>query len=213
MRKIIFFVLLGLEVIIASCTHRVSNEGDKQLDSLDAIKYNNYLKAVRNEDTFQYFVVVTIKNRKTKEVREICTPGCLLVGALHIEYSVGYDSTENAKIENILSKNKTLYFEIEKDSALNNLGINNYSIGELETFEKTHNIDSLAKVLRSEKWSMQMPNDKTMLLYAHSLFRRGVITGENMCFGGTLISGERKKLKLKINKQLPTHGIVNKRVK
>lgn len=159
----------------------------------DSLLYNNYLKAVTNEGTFQYFVVIKAKSKRTGEVREICTTGNFLSGALHKEYGIGYDSTDEAKIYTLLSRNKKMYFEFTKESALNNIGINNYTTADYETFEKTHNIDSLANIVKGGKWSLKMPDDKTMLLYAHSLFNRGVLTGEYDCFGGTLVSAENEK--------------------
>jgi hypothetical protein len=32
-----------------------------------------------------------------------------------------------------------------------------------------------------------------MMMYAHALFNRGVLTGENNCFGGTLVYVDRNK--------------------
>jgi hypothetical protein len=192
MRHFILYILLGFVPVYISCNQGSPNGNNRKREHVDIVLYSNYLKAVRNEGTFQYFVVVTVKNTKTGDIREICTSGNFLVGALHMENSIGYDSTDNIKIDNILSKNRKLYFEFKKNSALNNLGLSSYSKEELESFEKTHNIDSLARVLRNGKWSMRMPNDKTMLLYAHSLFKRGVMTGEYDCFGGALVSVEKE---------------------
>lgn len=193
MRKIIIYILVLLTALTTSCGQGITNENHRKEKCTETLLYSNYLKAIRNEGTFQYFVVVTVKNKKTGAVREICTTGDFLSGALHEEYNIGYDSTDEVKIDNLLSKNRCRYFEFDKISALNNLGFDSYTKKEFEIFEKTHNIDSLARVLKAEKWKMRMPNDKSMLLYAHSLFKRGVLTGEYDCFGGTLVSVENDK--------------------
>ena len=158
------------------------------------IKYNNYLKAIGNESTFQFFLVAEIKDLNTGEVREICTTGDFLEGALHMEYKIDYDSLGIIKLESLQRKNKNIYFEFKNAAALRNLGLNNYSITDLNKFEKSHNIDSLAQVIKKGKWSLAISEDNIMLLYAHSLFNRGILTGENSCFGGTLIYIEDKRI-------------------
>ena len=61
-------------------------------------------------------------------------------------------------------------------------------IEELTQFEKTVNIDSLVKEIKiSKSWSKEILNEKDKLMYAHSLFNHGVLTGENSCFGGRIV--------------------------
>lgn len=41
---------------------------------------------------------------------------------------------------------------------------------------------------------MYFSDDKNLLLLAHSLFNRGILTGENNCFGVTLIHIDQQML-------------------
>ena len=61
-------------------------------------------------------------------------------------------------------------------------------------FEKKSNMDSVAKSIKNNKWSMYFSDDKAMLLFAYSLFNRGILTGENNCFGGNLIHIDKQML-------------------
>jgi hypothetical protein len=199
---------IGLLSCRQSSSTGLSSNIDSSKIKLDTIIYNNYIKAVDNESTFQFFLVAKIKDLNTGQVREICTKGDFLEGALHMEYKINYDSLGIIKIENIQRNNKIRYFEFKDTAALNNLGLDNYTIDDLAKFEKSHNIDSLAKVIKKGKWSLAISEDKIMLLYAHSLFNRGILTGENNCFGGTLIHiedkwlEERKKQQAEMKRQM-----------
>ncbi len=206
------FIIIMFSIGLLSCRQSNTTGLTRDIDSskitLDTIIYNNYLKAVDNESTFQFFLVVKIKDLNTGQVREICTKGDFLEGALHMEYKTDYDSLGIAKIENLQRNNKNRYFEFKDTAALNNLGLNNYTIDDLTKFEKSHNIDSFAQVIKKGKWSLAISEDKIMLLYAHSLFNRGILTGENNCFGGTLIHvedkwiEERKKQQAEMKRQM-----------
>jgi hypothetical protein len=180
-------IILGYLLLALSCKHAntESKESETKIN-LDSLIYNNYIRAVQNDGTFQFFLVIKVKNLNNGEIREVCTKGDFLEGAIHHEYAIAYDSIGIIRAEKMQIDNKSRYFEFKDTAALKNLGIENYTMDELSNFEKTHKIDSLALALYTGNWSMKMPKDKTMLLYAHSLFNRGILTGENNCFGGAL---------------------------
>jgi len=188
------FIILILSLGLLSCKQSSSTglkgDNDSTKIILDSIIYNNYLKAIDNESTFSLFLVVTINDLNTGQKREICTRGDFLEGALHIEYKIKYDSLGLAELDNIQRNNKSRYFELKDTAALNNLGFYNYTIEDLTKFEKGHNIDSVVQLFKNGKSGLDIPDDKIMLLYAHSLFNRGILTGENICFGGRLIYAE-----------------------
>lgn len=156
--------------------------------------YKNYVAAIKNESTFQYYLVVKVKNLNTGQAREYCTEGNFLKGALHREYNLGYDHKGISKVYSLAINNKDRYFEFKNDSAIWNIGgVWKYSMGDLSKLEKKINFDSLAIQIKSDKkWSKQISNDMTLLLYAHALFNRGILTGQNNCFGGTLVFVDRK---------------------
>jgi hypothetical protein len=159
--------------------------------------YLNYLAAIKNESTFQYYLVVKVKNLNTGLTKEYCTKGNFLKGALHREHKVGYGSKGTTKVYALAANNKDRYFEFKNDSAIWNIGgAWKYSMDDLSKLERKINFDSLAAQIRETgKWSQQIFDDKTMLMYAHALFNRGILTGENNCFGGTLVYVDRNKTK------------------
>ena len=82
------YITIGIFVGLFSCNHiekkvTLSNE-DNQKESLDTIIYHNYLNAVERESTFQFFLVIKIKDLNTGLSREVCTKGDFLEGALHL---------------------------------------------------------------------------------------------------------------------------------
>ena len=145
----------------------------------------NYRKAIKNSSTFQYFLVITIKDLNTGESREICTKGDFLQGAIHKEYGFDYGEKSTSRVEKMALRNRKMYFEFKNPDALKNLGLDKYTIEELKNFEIQINIDHLIKKIK-KGWSIKPINNKEMLLYAHALFKRGILTGENNCYGGTL---------------------------
>ena len=149
--------------------------------------YLNYLASINNEgSTFQYYLVIKIKNLNTGEIREICTDANGLLGALHREQNVDYDEKSRNSILSLAKNNKQRYFEFKNQEALNNLGVQYYSTSDLEKLEKKIDFDSLAnQIIKSKKWSMRI-SGKQMTMYAHALFNRKILTGENNCMGGTL---------------------------
>jgi len=70
-------------------------------NSLEQEEYLNYVAAIKNGSTLQYFVVVTVKDLNSGKTREICTKGSCLNGALHKEYHLDYDEKSIKKVERI----------------------------------------------------------------------------------------------------------------
>jgi hypothetical protein len=151
----------------------------------DGKLYNNYKKAVNNESTFQYFLVIHVTDLNTGLTREICTKGNFLAGAIHREYGLDYDANSIRRAERIALNNRTRTFQFKNTEAIQNLGLGRYSMDDLKDFEQRTNIDQLTKGINKD-WKKKLLDDKEMLLYAHSLFNRGILTGENNCYGGTL---------------------------
>jgi hypothetical protein len=159
--------------------------------------YSNYVTALQNESTFQYYLVVKVKNLNSGQTREYCTKGNFLKGALHREYKFDYDSKGISKVYAIAIDNKDRYFEFSNDSAIWNIGcVWTYSMDDLAQLERKINFDSLAvQIRKTGKWSKEIFDDRIMSMYAHALFNRGILTGENNCFGGTLfyVDGNKER--------------------
>jgi len=109
------------------------------------------------------------------------------MGALHREYHLNYDESGLKKAKALALENKKRYFEFQNDSAILNIGVNDYSIEDLRKLEKKINFDSLAASIRKiKKWNKYIGDDIKITMWAHALFDRGILTGQNNCFGGTL---------------------------
>ena len=155
--------------------------------------YLNYVAAINNRSTFQYYLVVKARNLNTGQTREICTQGSLFLGALHREYKLGYDKESIEKVRSIAINNKGRYFEFKNDSALLNMGINDYTENDLKKLEGRVNFDALAKkIKRKREWELSL-DDSLMTMYAHLLFNKGILTGENNCWAGRLEYVSRKR--------------------
>lgn len=188
-KLIMMFCFCYVFMYLVSCNNIESTDqsaNDEFPTRLDSIKYENYSVAVKQEGTLNFFIVIKVKDMNTNITREICTIGNLLLGALTREYNIVIDSAGIDSLYKIALANKTLYFEFGDTSALNNLGLDNYSDADFKEFEQHNSIDSLVLDIKGKKWEKWIPEDKDMLLYAHALFNRGILTGENGCFGGTL---------------------------
>ena len=176
--------LIFISLFFVSCKKAIEYEqsfDDKEL-------YPNYVKALKNESTFQNFLVVKVKNLNNEEVREYCTKGDFLKGALHREMNLGYSNDEIIKVHETEIENKERYFEFKNDSAIWNISaFDKYSMKELSEFENEIGIDSLVyKIENGKDWGITISNDKEMKMVAHALFNKGILTGENSCFGGIL---------------------------
>ena len=146
-------------------------------------KYLNYLVAARNNSTFQFNLVITFKNLLTNQTREICVEGEQFVSAIRKENNLEYDDYD--KIDKIISENKLRYFEFKNTKAIERLTGEIYLEKELHKLEKKVDFDKLAKLAKENKdWKKSLGSEKLVSMYAHELFNRGVLTGQNGCFGG-----------------------------
>ena len=149
-------------------------------------KYLNYLVAARNNSTFQFNLVINFKNLITNETREICIEGEQLIFALCDENNIKFeDSDFYEKIDKLISENKSRHFEFRNLKAIDRLIGEIYSIEELEKLKSEVNFDRLAEHLKKHKdWKESLRSEKLIAMYAHELFNRGVLTGQNGCLGG-----------------------------
>ncbi|MES2763245.1 MAG: hypothetical protein V4677_13615 [Bacteroidota bacterium] len=152
--------------------------------------YLNYVAAIKNGRMLQYFIVVKVKDIKHGTIREYCTKASFLKGALHREYNLGYDKASRSKVDILAIDNKDRYFEFKKKKAIKNLSHLPYSLEDLKQFEKTVNFDSIATQIKiKNEWSIEIYGEKTVLMYAHSLFNRGILTA----YGTVLFYVDRNK--------------------
>ena len=182
MKAILFISLFSLTVPLF---------GNKAED-LQTEKYLNFLCAVQNVSTFNYFTVIMAKNLNTGEIKEICTKGNFVSGALHIELKKDYSPHVQKAVIEFVQKHRDRYFEFKDLKALENISFNDYDPKLLVKLEKKYPIEKIIGTIKGTKqFSCRLP-DNEMKLLAHALFERGFMTGENNCFGGTLEYVERK---------------------
>ena len=156
-------------------------------------KYLNFIAALKNESTFNYFTVIKVKDINSGVTKEICTKGNFVSGALHIELSADYDYKGAQRVLSFAKSKRDIYFEFKNKKALDNISFFQYESNYLVKAQKKFNFDSIVKSIeRDKKFSIRLP-DKEMAAFAHVLFNRGFISGESDCFGGTLECFNRTK--------------------
>jgi hypothetical protein len=154
-------------------------------------KYLNFVAAIENGSTFSYFTVVRVKNVNTGEVKEICTKGNFLAGALHRELKIGYDHKGLQAVLDFGKNKKDRYFEFKHKEALDNISFFGYDIKLVDKLKAKYDFEKIvAQINKDKKFSMMLPDDQ-MKAFAHILFNKGYLTGESNCFGGTLMLVDR----------------------
>lgn len=166
----------------------------KSRNNLDNEKYLNFLVAMQNVSTFNYYTVIKVKNLNNGDIKEICTKGNFISGALHTELNADYDAKGEAKVLNFIKKSKSRYFEFKSKKALNNISFFEYDSKQFAKIQKKYSLDkAIISIQKSNKFELRL-TDKEMPLFAHLLFNKGYLTGENDCFGGVLVYVDRNKI-------------------
>ena len=165
-KTLILTLLLGLLTFIA----------DAQVD--EQTKFNMFCSALDNFSTAPNYVVITVKNLKTGETKEVCNEAPFIQGAMGREIG-------NWTIK--CNKYPTRYFELEKDSALWNISFDQYSKNDLEDYAKTINIESIVEQVRIGRLTSKtfMGDRKEQIMFAHLMFNNGVMMTRG-CFAGNI---------------------------
>lgn len=171
----ILLQIFVLSYLLWNCNSKETNE------------YNNYLSAINNQSTVQNFIVIKVKNKSTNEVKNICTTGNFLLGAIHNDLNIKYDSIGMNKAKKFAESKTNQYFEFKNTEALKNIDFYNYN----EKLINDSKVNSYVKIIEEElknknKYSLKL-NDSEMLAVAHNLLKKGYKCSENSCFGGSLI--------------------------
>lgn len=146
-----------------------------QTEVTEDVKNKMFCCACANAgSTSKDYVVVKVKSLRTGETKEMCLTLNMLSGAL---------SRENGKPTfGIDCKNyPTRYFEFSKDSALWNIGFNEYSSKELVAFRNKLNPDSIVKKIKARELTSVYFRENERY-FAHIMFNMGVVTTRG-CFG------------------------------
>lgn len=188
MRTFISILTFIFTIPLFSYQHKVDKTND-----LENEKYLNFLAAVENSSTYNYFTVIKVKNLNTGVTKEVCTKGNFVLGALHIELKADYDEIGEKNVLDFAKSKKDRYFEFKNKKALDNISFFDYKTTLVTKTQTEYNFDKVIQIIRKNKFfSIQLSDDK-MNAFAHVLFNKGYLTGENDCFGGTLEYVDRTK--------------------
>jgi hypothetical protein len=188
MRAFVSILTIVLTLPLLSYQYKVDKAND-----LDNEKYLNFLAAIQNSSTFSYFTVIKVKNLNTGVTKEICTKGNFVSGALHLELNAGYDDKEEQKVLDFAKTKKDRYFEFKNKKALDNISFYDYKTKLIAKIQTEYNFDKAIEIIKKDKdFSIRLSDDE-MKAFAHVLFNKGYLTGENNCWGGALEYVDRTK--------------------
>ena len=188
MRAFVSILTIFLTLLLLSSQHKVDKTND-----LENEKYLNFLAAIQNGSTFSYFTVIKVKNLNTGLTKEICTKGNFVSGALHLELKEGYDNKGEQKVLEFAKTKKDRYFEFKNKKALDNIPFFDYKTSLVAKIQTQYNFDKAIEILNKDKdFSIRLSDDE-MKAFAHVLFNKGYLTGENNCWGGALEYVDRTK--------------------
>ncbi|TRX40377.1 hypothetical protein [Flavobacterium restrictum] len=187
--KVFISILILVMILPLLSYHRK----DYKTINVEKVKYLNFIKAVQNSSTFSYFTVIKIKDLNTGEIKEVCTKGNFVSGALHIELNVKYDTKGEKKVLDFAKGKKDRYFEFKNKKALNNISFFDYDSKLLDEIPTKYNFDKAIEIIKNKKKFSIRLSDSEMKAFAHILFNKGYLTGENDCLGGSLEYVDRTK--------------------
>lgn len=180
MKRVHIIVTCIMVSMLTGCGSSADNKKES-FEIINSVKSKMFCAAIANESTAPNYVVVTVKNIKTGEQKEICTEAPFLIGAVTRE--------TNAKTYELdCEKYKDLYFEFSNDSALWNISFGFYSKADLDAYAKTINIPDIVKQIQSGKLTSKTftGGGKEQILFAHLMFNNGVMI-RNDCEAGNVV--------------------------
>ena len=183
--RVIKLILIGLLPVIFSFTLRS--------DLTERTKYEMFVKAMDYNSTAPYYVVIKVKDKRTRLVKEICTEAPFLSGAIYRELKCGVFQSDS-----IAKTHKDRYFEFSKDSALWNIGFDLYSAKDLADYKSKIDIDSVVKdikngTIKDKTFLGKADRLKNQRMFSHLLINQGIMVRRG-CIAGNIISFEDIKM-------------------
>ena len=112
---------------------------------------------------------------------------------MHKELNVGYDTKGQQQVFDFAKSKKDRYFEFKNKEALDNISFFDYKTSLVAEIQTEYNFDKAIEIIKKGKdFSIRLSDDR-MKAFAHVLFNKGFLTGENNCFGGALEYVDRTK--------------------
>jgi hypothetical protein len=166
-------VKIILSVLAFGLIHLVANAGVGE-----RTKFKMFCSAISNFSTAPNYVVVTVKNKKTGETKEVCTEATSIQGAVADETGKWVLNCKNYK---------TRYFEFSKDGPLRNISFDLYSKAELDAYAKTINVAGIVNQVKTGMLTNKTfkGERKEQIMFAHLMFNNGVMVTQG-CIAGNI---------------------------
>ncbi len=179
--RIFRLVFVGLIPLILSFT--------LNSDLSEKTKYKMFVKAIDDNSTAPYYVVIKVKDMKAGIEKEICTEAPFLCGAIYKELNCNIFQSDS-----IAKTHSDRYFEFNNDSALWNISFDLYSAKDLADYKSTINMVSLINDIKSGEIKGKTFLDKNNRLknqrmFSHLLINQGIMVRRG-CIAGNMISFE-----------------------
>lgn len=194
MRQIFLFFFLILLTVSCGQTSNEEQSAEMQTntETIDTIsetqKFKMFCIALEKRSTAPNYVVVTVKNLNTGEVKEICTEAPFVKGAIYRETGKFSFTTDCNDYPN-------RYFEFSADSALWNISFDLYTKSELEEYAKKIDVKEIVQQVKEGKlWEKTFGMDKKQtweatskeqIMFAHLMFNNGVMMTRG-CVAGNI---------------------------
>ena len=81
-----------------------------------------------------------------------------------------------------------------KKGALDNISFFDYKTNLIDSIKIEYNFDKAIQIIKNDRNFSIRLSDNKMKAFAHVLFNKGFLTGENNCFGGALEYVDRARL-------------------
>lgn len=204
------FKIFGLLILLAfqSCKLKDKDKIDKYSDiskniydkySNDSLRNQIFKIAYQNTSTAPSYIVFKAIDMSSSTTKEICCEAPFLSGALHRELGKGHSESESSFIDSLILNNKDKVFEFKSKAALRNIRFYQYPDSvKIKEFATQNEIEYYFKKYGSNDTikSINFIDDTTgfeQLIFAHLMFKGGLITSRDCVSGNYLWIGEPRQ--------------------
>jgi len=208
MRRAIRHIVIFISVFLLSCGLKNSKEkilvSTTNRDNLrnksvvnDSLIAKNFEDAYNNNSTAPSYIVFKAVDLNTRQTKEICCVAPFLSGAMHREYKKDYDNNGTNYIDSLVLNNKERLFKFRDKSALENISFYDYPDSLfIEKEKKKYNLDQyITKFVGTDSTESVNFSDRKnfkQVVFAHIMFKCGIITRQDCVAGNYLHIGGKK---------------------
>jgi hypothetical protein len=131
-------------------------------------------RAVRDDSTAPYFVLVTIVDDTTNASWTGCTLANSVKGAIHIERNIPYDEASVAHVERIMLTSKDHVFHFSKTKTLGNIPTETYGRSDLMRARAYLRVHGTAFLLSDDYEAIGQANQINHAALACAIIERGL---------------------------------------